>query len=97
MIGTLWKHTPKGIKRGLHADRVYAVVGIEPVDDGSAKPKDHLIAWKCDILPSGKLRHPAFAEPIDIDDPRIFIKAGTNGSEPTAFFRPDSLICVFAP
>jgi hypothetical protein len=82
MIGTLWRHTPKAIKKvGAPADRIFAVVEV----DGK-----HLVAWKCTELPSGKISHPAFARPLDRTDKRLFVKKARNGADPTAMFKPDS-------
>lgn len=91
-VNTLWKHTPKAVRKGEPANRVFAVVAVAPCDDGSPnwQRKEWLHAWKCTINADGKLIHPAYDVCLDDDDPRIFTTSSSNGSEPTAVFRPDS-------
>src|ERR1700744_5915760 len=89
MIGTLFQHSKKAIKQGEPSDRVFAVVGI--VDD---QGRSFYLAWKCTRLKNGKISHPAFKEPLDPEDKRLFRKTSKNGSTPTAMFRPDSRYAV---
>ena len=81
-VGKLYIHTPKAIKHGAPASRVYAIVET----DG-----EYLIAWKCKWEGS-KLWHPAFPkELLEVTDPRLFVPGEENGPpEPTAAFRLDS-------
>jgi len=95
-VGTLWKHTPKATKRakksfGAQAapeDRVFVVVAVQD---------KQLLAWKCDLLRDGRLSHPAYVAPMYPDDPRLFCMRGSNGSDPTALFKPDSHYTPFIP
>lgn len=91
---TLWRHTAKGVARARRArgfmaevltapaDRIFAVVSV----DGLGMCK----AWKCTELPSGMISHPAYEQPLNPNDLKLFIERGRNGSEPTAYFKPDS-------
>lgn len=82
MLNKLLIATAKGVRAGIYADRVFAVVD---------EREGRLVAWKCDLLSDGRLSHPAFPdEPLSRTDQRLFIKAGDNGSTPTAFFKYDS-------
>lgn len=98
-LNTLWMHTPKAVRRGEPGNRVFVVTMVQPVDDGSPnwRSKKWLHAWKCELLADGKLKHPAFCEPMDISDVRIFQSQSDNHSAPTAVFRPDSLYKQWVP
>jgi hypothetical protein len=96
LVGTLMKHTPKAVKRGCPADRVFAVVEDFKGGKGLEFERDGVIAWKCNLLPDGKISHPAFKTPLDRTDPRLFVSGvQQNGSEPTALFVPDSFYTAF--
>lgn len=82
----IYIHTPKGVRRGEPADRVFVVVTIQVNGD--------LLAWKCTLTRTGYLSHPAFKRPLPLTHDglrRAALLRGRNGSEPTALFRPDSL------
>jgi len=86
--GRMFVHTPKAIKRGEPADRVFVVVKRWE-DDPS-----YFVAWKVTKVPGG-FEHPAFPDqkllsPLELKLKGSILK-GSNGSKPTAIFRPDSL------
>lgn len=91
---TLMCHTPKAIKAGAPADRIFAVTWVEDTEglpNGKKLPcSPVLVAWKCTLLPNGKLDHPAYKHPLDPKNRSLYVLRGRNGSEPTAVFKPDS-------
>jgi hypothetical protein len=99
-VGTLWWHTRKALKHEscvsvIPSDRIFAVTRVEqqtfdPREKGITKRDraPYLVAWKCVLLPNGLLDHPAYKRPLKADDPRLFVKKGRNGSEPSADFNP---------
>jgi hypothetical protein len=81
-VGKLMRHTAKAVRKGLPADRVFAITRVEG---------KYLVAWKCDELADGRLLHPAFKRPLKRGDMRLFRDGvQANGSEPSAMFKPDS-------
>lgn len=86
-VRTWWKHTPKAIRRGEPADRLFAVVDVQTGRDRG------LVAWKCRDCGNGMIVHPAYGrEPVALADIDPFVRHGiTTISEPSALFVPDSL------
>lgn len=81
----LYRHAPKAVKRGHPADRIFLVVG--------RWKNGELLAWKCEQLPNGKVRHPArWTKPMTLKELVAYgsMRSGNNGAAPTAIFKPDS-------
>lgn len=79
----LFMHTPKAVKRGHPADRVFVVITVEG---------RNRIAWKCELR-DGKLWHPAFKTLLPLTEAGIkkaTVSKGCNGAEPSAVFYLDS-------
>ena len=98
-VNTIWCHTPKAVRRGEPANRLFVVVCIAPVNDGSPnwQKSTWMHAWKCTLLPNGLIQHPAYDQALSPLDPQVFCVTSTNGSQPTAVFRPDSLYKLWSP
>ena len=84
LMDSMYIHTKKGIRSGWPADRLFLVVGYN---------KKNVIAWKCTITKNG-IEHPGYKKPISLE--KLVNGKGRhhsypNGSEATAFFKPDSL------
>jgi len=77
---TLWCHTAKAAQQD--AEPIFAVVDVDQF--GGA------VAWKCELLADGKIKHPAYLKPLSRDDERLFVAHGPDGSEPSASFEVDS-------
>lgn len=90
----LYMHSPKAVKRGHPADRVFLVTSKQREVGASELARDVVhYAWKCELRTTG-LWHPAFVKPLKLDSTDIArgrVERGRNGSEPTAVFKPDSL------
>lgn len=95
----MFRHTPKAVRAGCYADRLYLVVAadgpwmiawkIDPVKD--LEDNETGLSWAA-ALKLNKWRHPAFKRPMSLANivARGNIMKGKNGSDPTACFRIDS-------
>jgi hypothetical protein len=77
-----YRHTKKAINRGCPADRIFIQVSTQDGDP---------VAWKCTLV-GGRLICPwDKTSSLDFDDAcKAAPLVGTNGSEPTAWFKVDS-------
>lgn len=85
----MFMHTPKAVKRGCPADRLFVVTTI--LNDG------YFRAWKCTVI-AGAIVWPGSKVPQKINEANLRKIAKPvrtrNGAEPTAEFKPDSLYKV---
>lgn len=96
LVGTIWVHTPKAVRRGAPNDRVFTVVGV--VSPKYTAVYDivgwGLLAWKLKLTTDGKVLHPddRYQAHRDLTDQLLWVKDRTkSGAEPAAVFSPDSL------
>lgn len=91
-IGTLWKHTPKAVRAGCPADRIYAVVAHDIVNKGTKDERMMALAWKCDLFSDNiYVQHPAYMKPVKVVElMKMCVQRARNGAKPTATFTHDS-------
>ncbi len=83
-----YMHTPKAIRAGEPADRLFVVVSTKNSDPG------YFLAWKCSIDENG-LQHPRTmykSVPLTAEalEDAARMSGDGSGSTPTAYFKPDS-------
>jgi hypothetical protein len=98
LVGTLWMHSEKGIKRGGDPKRIFSVVDAFQPEPGDNRW--YLLAWKNELHADGRLlhAHDDWTVPRSHTD-KLFWFNGTTSNlcQPTAIFRPDSLYVQVDP
>lgn len=92
-------HTPKAIRAGEPADRLFVVTSVE-IDDGTtaAKGVKWYTAWKCIILPNGMVKHPNAQQPMSLSALQKYKpNLSATGAAPTACFKHDSFYRPLEP